>query len=70
MIDPHKTLAELQDLTGMTPEAYTVLLAAKVRTFDGFMHYDPRPHMMQMTAATYREIRGLQRDLHDQLPDR
>ena len=70
MIDPHTTLAELQDLTGMTERAFRFLSLRGVRTFDDFMRYDPRPDMLAMSFRTYREIRGLQRDLRDQLPDR
>ena len=66
MIDPHTTISELQDLTGMTPEAYAALLAAGVRTFDDFMRYDPKACLCSAPFEVYREIKGLQRDNRDQ----
>lgn len=70
MIDPHTTLAELQGLTGMTEQAFRFLSLRGVRTFEDFMRYDPRRDIDLIPIYVYRETRGLQRDLRDQLPDR
>ena len=62
MIDPHKTLSEVQDLTGMTDGTYQFLIARGVRTFDDFMRYDPHRDIDTIPMETFREVRGLQRD--------
>ena len=62
MIDPHKTLSEVQDLTGMTNNTYVFLIARGVRTFEDLMKYNPHRDIDLIPMDVFREVKGLQRD--------
>ena len=66
MIDPHKTLSEVQDLTGMTDNTYLFLIFRGVRTFEEFMKYNPHRDIDLILMDVLREVKGLQRDWRGQ----